>query len=85
MKKVMLYQHGGSYNHGCEALATTISREIKRVNSENEVYLCSHHPEQDVQYNISSIDKIIENKRWLRRGTFGWFFYQIDKRLFNCN
>lgn len=84
MKKIMLYQHGGSYNHGCEALATTISKEVLRVMPESEVYLCSHHPEQDEQYHIQSIHKVVENKRWLRRGTFGWFFYQIDRRLFNC-
>ncbi len=84
MQKIALYQHGGSYNHGCEALARTISKEVLRVMPESEVYLCSHHPEQDEQYNIKTIHKVIENKRWLRRGTFGWFFYQIDKRLFNC-
>ena len=84
MQKIALYQHGGSYNHGCEALATTISKEVLRVMPNSEVYLCSHHPEQDEQYNIKTIHKIVENKRWLRRGTIGWLFYQIDKRLFNC-
>ncbi len=82
MKKIMLYQHGGSFNHGCEALATTISKEIKRVNPKSEVYLCSHHPEQDEMYNIKSIDKVLESKRWLRRFTLPWFMYQINKRFF---
>ncbi len=78
--KVMLYQHGGSYNHGCEALATTISQSIKSVLPDAQVVLCSHHKAQDVQYAISSLDDIIESRRWLRRGTLGWFVYQIEKR-----
>ncbi|MDO5397160.1 MAG: polysaccharide pyruvyl transferase family protein [bacterium] len=83
MKKIMLYQHGGSYNHGCEALATTISAEVLKNIKNAQVYLCSHHADQDKQYNIKSIHKIIQNTRWLRRGTLGYFVYQIDRRTFN--
>ena len=83
MKKIMLYQHGGSFNHGCEALATTISSEIVNKIENSEVYLCSHHAYEDEMYNIKSIKKIVDNPRWLRRGTIPYFFYQIDKRLFN--
>ena len=83
MKKIMLYQHGGSFNHGCEALATTISSEIVNKIKNSEVYLCSHHADEDEMYNIKSIKKIVQNTRWLRRGTLPYFFYQIDKRLFN--
>lgn len=83
MKKIMLYQHGGSYNHGCEALARTISGEIKRVAPSSEVYLCSHHADQDEQYKIPTVDKVVANKRWLTRWTFPWLFYQVDRRLFN--
>lgn len=79
----MLYQHGGSYNHGCEALCTTISSEIKRVTPESHIELCSHHAAQDMQYSIKSIDNIFQNNRWLKRGTWPYFFYQVDKRLFN--
>lgn len=83
MKKFMLYQHGGSFNHGCEALATTISAQITENIEGSEVYLCSHHADQDRMYDIKSIKEIVHNKRWLRRGTLPYFFYQIDKRLFN--
>lgn len=83
MKKIMLYQHGGSYNHGCEALATTVSSEILNNIEDAQVYLCSHHADQDAQYNIKSIHKIIQNTRWLRRRTLGYFIYQIDKRTIN--
>lgn len=84
MKKVMLYQHAGSYNHGCEALATTVSSEIARVMPDGEVYLCSHDAKEDREFTLPNIYKIVENKRWLRRWTLPWFFYQVDKRTTNC-
>ena len=84
MKKIMLYQHAGSYNHGCEALATTVSAEIKRALPEARVYLCSHDAKEDREFTLPDIDEIVENKRWLRRWTLPWFFYQVDKRTFNC-
>ncbi len=84
MKKIMLYQHAGSYNHGCEALATTVSAEIKRALPEARVYLCSHDAKEDREFSLPDIDEIVENKRWLRRWTLPWFFYQVDKRTFNC-
>lgn len=84
MKKVMLYQHAGSYNHGCEALAYTVSSEIKRVAPDSEVYICSHDAKEDKEFSFPHVTEIINNVRWLRRWTFPWFFYQVDKRTFNC-
>ena len=84
MKKIMLYQHAGSYNHGCEALATTVAAEITRVLPESEVYLCSHDASEDREFDIPNVHAIVENKRWLRRWTFPWLFYQVDKRTLNC-
>ncbi len=84
MRKVMLYQHAGSYNHGCEALATTVSSEIARVMPDDEVYLCSHDAKQDREFVLPDVDYITEGKRWLRRWTLPWFFYQVDKRTINC-
>ena len=83
MKKVMLYQHAGSYNHGCEALATTVSAEIKRAVPDLRIYLCSHDSKEDREFPLPDIDEIIENKRWLRRWSLPWLFYQVDKRTFN--
>ena len=80
----MLYQHAGSYNHGCEALATTVSAEIVRVSPESKVYLCSHDAAEDREFDLANIHEIVENKRWLRRWTLPWFFYQVDKRTVNC-
>ena len=84
MKKVMLYQHDSSYNHGCEALATTISTEIVRVIPEIKVFLCSHQAAQDNEFCFNNICEIVANERWLTRWTLPWLFYQVDKRTLNC-
>lgn len=84
MKKVMLYQHAGSYNHGCEALATTVSSEIMRVMPDGEVYLCSHDAKEDREFSFPHVRDIVNNRRWLRRWTLPWLFYQLDKRTVNC-
>lgn len=81
MKKIMLYQHGGSYNHGCEALATTVSEIITKTVNNSQVLLSSSQPHQDKRYNIASIHKIILANIPLRRFTFDYFIYQFNKRI----
>ena len=58
MKEVFLYSHGGSENHGCEALVRTTSRiigsQVKRV--------FSLSPAQDIKYHMDEIIDI-ENDR----------------------
>ena len=79
MKKFVLYQHAGSRNHGCEALATTISKEILRVFPQSLVTLCSYAPSQD---NIDSVSELVKSKRIKKRSLL-YLLYQIDKRFFN--
>lgn len=52
--KVALYTHGGSGNHGCEALVRTISALTKNL---GDVYVFSKEPEEDKKY-IENINVI---------------------------
>lgn len=45
--KAVLYFHGGSGNHGCEALARTIT---SLLSFEEEIIVCSHAPDEDSRY-----------------------------------
>ncbi len=78
MKKFVIYQHGGTYNHGCEALATTISSEIKRELEPSNVVLVSFSPEEDS--NITSVDKVVGTKG-MKKWNFLYFLYQFNKRI----
>lgn len=55
MEKIYLYNHGGSANHGCEALVRTVSALLK---NENRIVLFSEAPQQDIHYNIQEIVEI---------------------------
>lgn len=57
--KTVLYMHGGSGNHGCEALARTTAEIIKQyLNS--QIILWSTGKDEDIKYGLDKIfDKIL--------------------------
>ena len=81
MKKILLYQHGSSYNHGCEALVRTVSQEILENMSGSEVYLSSFSPEEDEIFEIPTVSKIVKNRHWCRHFTPGWFLNRFCPKL----
>lgn len=57
--KAVLYFHGGSGNHGCEALARTIT---SLLDFEKDVIVCSHDPKEDLLYITDRNDfKVVES------------------------
>lgn len=74
MKHYILYYHGGSANHGCEALVRTTAEFLEYKN--NRISLASFHPEDDYKYGIEEycdIHKMYEKKevsrfdvRWIK-------------------
>lgn len=85
MKKILLYQHQSSMNHGCEALVYTISEQIKEIYPDSEITLASYFKEDDDRFDFPNVDSIIQNNMWLVRFTIPWLVYQIDKRLLGSN
>ena len=53
MKHYILYYHGGSSNHGCEALVRTTAGLLDYRS--NKVTLSSFSPESDKRFNIDKI------------------------------
>ncbi|MBE6127679.1 MAG: polysaccharide pyruvyl transferase family protein [Erysipelotrichaceae bacterium] len=49
---VFLYNHGGSANHGCEALVRTVKDVF---NDEKQVRLLSEAPQQDIHYGLNKL------------------------------
>lgn len=54
MRKVFLYNHGGSENHGCEALVRTVCELFKEEN----LILYSEMPQQDLHYGIQQFANV---------------------------
>lgn len=54
--KMFFYAHGGSKNHGCEA----IIRSTSGIFSEHEKTVYSYRPEEDYQYAVDSVCNILD-------------------------
>ena len=56
-EKVVLYAHAGSGNHGCEALANTICKLVKKP-----VRLITNSVEEDEKYSLKELCEILPEK-----------------------
>lgn len=57
MPNIFLYAHGGSGNHGCEAIV----RSTVKILNKRDITLISSNPEEDIKYGINSICNIIKD------------------------
>ena len=88
MKKVLMYHHGSSQNHGCEAILRTISGIIDEKYTDAHYTVSSLNPdhdrfyigERDGKFEFIYSDVMITRLRALRQyyiGAFGKFFHRI--------
>lgn len=72
-----LYGHGGSGNHGCEAIVRSTVTLIGEP-----VALFSNHPEQDLQYGIQQICPVLaDTDVYSKRGSIPWFLASVQTKL----
>lgn len=72
MKHYILYYHGGSGNHGCEALVRTTAELLNY--KKNRITLASFRPIEDIRYGVDhfcDIHKMYESKN-VSRFNFNW-------------
>ena len=82
MKKLLIYQHAGSQNHGCEALIRTIFARIKEDNQNIRIDLASFSAENDRTYGLpEEISYVYEHGVSIKRGNMNWVIVQISKLL----
>lgn len=55
MKKIIMYSHGGSSNHGCEAIVRGTKAIVRGNDYENSMILYSADPGQDIRYGLGEI------------------------------
>ena len=58
-KKFLLYGHGGSYNHGAEAIIRSTIEIIKKKPPYSYIILSTHFKEQDIEFGID-VDEYCE-------------------------
>ena len=90
--KVLLYNHGSSYNHGCEAILRTVSGIISKRYPDAEFTVSSLRPNEDIQLigeqngrfrfiGSDNFSKLTFEKRRLILGSLSTVFHDIP--LFN--
>ena len=73
-----LYSHGGSGNHGCEAIV----RSTIKVLNENSVNVFSHNVDQDVKYGIDDICNLQKDTlSSIQRGSLKWLLSSIQSKI----
>lgn len=58
MNKFLLYGHGGSYNHGAEAIVKSTIRRLREKYTDAHIILSCNFPEQDKAFGVDA-DEII--------------------------
>ena len=80
--KVVLYAHAGSGNHGCEALANTICKLVKKP-----VMLVTNSVEEDRNYSLKELCEIVPEQN-IRKNKlmhilyYGWRMLTKDRESF---
>ena len=79
MQKIVLYPHGGSRNHGCEALVRSTCRIIKR----NNVFLATRNKSEDAKYALDRICTLINEQNHISKRSFAYIKAAVKYHIFN--
>ena len=83
MKKYYLYAHGGSHNHGCEAIVRSTIDSLD-LNKENSVLISSEY-QDDIDYEIDKLINVIPTSQEKQMNKFSFVYLKAywDYRLHN--
>lgn len=66
MEKILLYGHGGAYNHGAEAIIKTTMDGIRRIEPNIKFLLSTHFPAQDIEFGINADMFLTRNEKYVK-------------------
>lgn len=75
--RIALYAHGGSGNHGCEAIALST---IHTLGVHHDYIIVSERSEEDIYYGLNKYARIVSSREELPTG-LGLLLYKIRKKL----
>ncbi|MDO4453075.1 MAG: polysaccharide pyruvyl transferase family protein [Eubacteriales bacterium] len=74
---INLYYHGGSANHGCEAIVRSTA---KILNAPMRLFTTS--PEEDIRYGVDQVAEVVEDKEQrLNKKNFAFFHSAVSHKL----
>lgn len=78
MQKIVLYPHGGSGNHGCEALVRSTCKIIKS----NNVFLATRAKNEDTKYSLDEICSLINEHSHISKKSIAYIKAAINYHIF---
>lgn len=76
MRNLYFYTHGGSENHGCEAIAYTLKNVLKQ-----DVTLFSANPQEDEKYSLAECMNIRPDRQKFEIQGLKKFVYKVNYKL----
>lgn len=77
--KILLYAHGGSKNHGCEAIVRSTKLLL---NTADHITLLSYNPDEDLYYKLDDVVDIYREINQVKKNNFDFIFAYIVQKLF---
>lgn len=74
-KKLVMYMHAGSGNHGCEAIVNSVCHMIKE-----QVTLVSYYGDEDEKYSLKTLCEIVSERRF-EEHKLAHILYYIYRKL----
>ena len=80
MSNIFMYAHGGSGNHGCEAIVRSTLMVLQST-SKNRVTLFSRNTNEDTEYGIDALCEVMSDKKQVNKFTFSFMKAYLDLKL----
>ena len=79
--KTVMYAHGGSKNHGCEAIIRATTEILSKV--DKRPILLSYNAKEDIQYGIDKLVNVQQELRNIEKKSFSFISAYISQRIKN--
>lgn len=77
--KILLYAHGGSKNHGCEAIVRSTKLLLTMA---DHITLLSYNPEEDLYYKLDNLVDIYREINPVKKNNIDFICAYVEQKLF---
>lgn len=81
--KITCYAHGGSYNHGCEAIVRATNKILQTTNCINKIELYSFKKQEDEEFGLNQLCDIIQTGYFNKKVTLNTIYNSLKYKLLN--
>lgn len=77
--KILLYAHGGSKNHGCEAIVRSTKLLLTMA---DHITLLSYNPDEDLYYKLDNLVDIYREINLVKKNNVDFLCAYVEQKLF---